>query len=98
MAYVYPSVREGVTRFSREALAIRDKRLLEGMPTVTVEQLDCRYQNHCGPCEEFGGVVCNRIGCSSKAWCINSYFDMVLDPGQKCRFKETGFPAITENP
>ena len=85
---------EYVTRFTREAFTRMEQR---DEPTVTSEQLGARHEI-CNSCDEFGGVICNRIGCSTKAWCINTYFDMVLDPRQKCRFKETGFPAITENP
>lgn len=93
--HVYPSVTENVTRFAREALPRRAERERRNLPTVTISELDCRYQTYCGPCSDFGGVICNEIGCSSKLWCINKYFDMVLDPSQKCPFRADGFPRIS---
>jgi len=88
------SVTEGVTRFSQLAVPILEERNEAGTETVTIEQLDDRYQNYCGPCPEFGGVICNQVGCSTKKWCVNKYFNILLTPSMACPYLKTGFPKV----
>jgi len=80
--------------FSKHAKKQLKERRQHGKPTISLEQLDDRFCNYCDPCPEFSGVICNEVGCSTKIWCVNRYFEIILDPTRKCPYRADGFPAI----
>ena len=90
----YPSVREQITLFAREVLQYKRE---ANVDTVDILQLDDRYQNYCGPCEQFNGLACDNYGCPDKRWVRNRYYDLILDPQRACPFKDDGFKAIGHN-
>ena len=86
-------VEEGLTRFSQQAILRRDNRIKSGSPTVTMGQLNERYEC-CSACSEFGGLICNMVGCGTKEWCVRKYFGILLDPKAKCPYLDSGFKVI----
>jgi hypothetical protein len=87
------SVSDRFTRLANEAIPRRDKRIADGRPTVTIDQLDKRYHQFCSQCKKFDGVICSLYGCPTQQQPVDRYFNFVLNPEEKCEYVENGFPS-----
>jgi hypothetical protein len=83
-------------KFFDDALRRRNKLAAAGIPVVTLEQLNERYDT-CNQCEHFNGWICSEMGCCSRRAYVVRYFDLVLDPTKKCPYSPTGFDKLTES-
>lgn len=88
-----PDIEEKVGAFSREVYRQLEKRR-NGI-VCTEQQINERYQKHCGVCSNFDGIICKEYGCSTNAQALSRYYSHLLNPKAECTIVPNGYKPIS---